>query len=60
MEIIAMYCINENEYELYRAASGDYCVSVYKCGKSCGDFNLGSIASALEFILKDYEVKYES
>ena len=51
------YIINNTEYEVYQAASGDWCVSVdYRNGERA-DYNLGSREKALEFILADYECK---
>ena len=58
METINVWQINGTEYELYRAASGDYCVSVSEYGNR-DDYNLGSIEDAYEFILNDYEVPFE-
>ena len=52
-----MYTINGIEYELYVAASGDYCVTVGKYGEEPVSYNLGSRESALAFILSNYEVK---
>ena len=57
MEAIKTYNIEGTEYELYRAASGDYCVTVIKYGEENADYNLGSLEKALEFILSDYEVE---
>lgn len=57
METIATYSIADAEYELYLAASGDYCVSVSRYGKEKEDYNIGSKEDALSFILRDYEVE---
>lgn len=48
------YSIGQNVYEVYVAASGDYCVSVYKYGNDREDYNLGSKEDALAFILSEY------
>lgn len=47
------YEVNGIEYELYQAASGDFCVSVSRYGEDRDDYNCGSRESALEFILAD-------
>lgn len=57
METRNTYEIEGIEYELYQAASGDYCVSVSEYGKERDDYNLGSLEDAYEFILRDYAVK---
>lgn len=57
MEAIRTYNIEDKEYEIYKAASGDYCVSVSEYGKERRDYNIGSYEKALEFILGDYEAK---
>lgn len=49
------YLIEGIEYELYQAASGDYCVKVSKYGCEDESYNLGSREKALEFILSDFE-----
>lgn len=59
METIKTYTIQETEYELYQAASGDYCVSVSKYGQERDDYNLGSLEEAYAFILSSYEIKGE-
>lgn len=51
MEKIRTYVIGETEYELYRAASGDYCVTVMKYGEENEDYNLGTLSMAYAFIL---------
>ena len=51
-----LFIIEGTEYELYRAASGDWCVSVSEYGKERQDYNLGSLEEAYKFILRDYEV----
>lgn len=43
------------EYELYQAASGDWCVSVSRYGKEREDYNIGSREKALEFILSEFQ-----
>lgn len=48
---------NGTEYELYQAASGDYCVSVDQYGKERMDYGFNSKEEALEFILSDYEAE---
>lgn len=58
METIKWFSIEEKEYELYKAASGDYCVSVYTYTDR-KDYNIGTYEEALEFILGDYEIKFE-
>lgn len=57
MEVIATYSIDGDEYEMYLAASGDYCVSVSRPFKERKDYNIGSKEDALAFILSEYEVK---
>jgi len=57
METRNTYEIEGIEYELYQAASGDYCVSVSEYGKERDDYNLGSLEDAYEFILRDYAVE---
>lgn len=60
MEIISKYSLPGEipaEYELYQAASGDYCVSVYRYGKEPENYNIGSKEEALAFILEDYKVE---
>lgn len=59
MEPIKVYSIESTQYELYQAASGDYCVSVERYGEEAEHYNLGSKEDALEFILADYEVEPE-
>lgn len=56
MEVVTTYSLPDAEYELYLAASGDYCVSVSRYGEERLDYNLGSKEDALAFILADYEV----
>ena len=51
------YVINGTDYELYQAASGDWCVSVDDREGERKDYNLGSKEKALEFILADHEVE---
>lgn len=53
------YCINETEYELYQAASGDWCVTVSCYGSEDESYNLGSKEEALAFILSEYECEAE-
>lgn len=57
MKVVATYSLPEAEYELYLAASGDYCVSVSRYGEERADYNLGSREDALAFILADFEVE---
>ena len=59
METIATYTIEGTFYELYRAASGDYCVSVERYGENPEHYNLGNKEDALAFILDEYEVVVE-
>lgn len=47
------YIVNETEYEIYKSASGHYCVEVNKYGDEPERYNCGTRESALEFILKD-------
>lgn len=56
METIVTYQIGDVEYELYLAASGDYCVSVSRYGGERQDYNCGGLIDALSFILSHYEV----
>lgn len=56
MEAIVTYQIGNTEYEIYLAASGDYCVSVSRHGEDRKDYNLGTIQDALIFIMSQYEV----
>ena len=51
------YVIEGTEYDLYQAASGDWCVSVDSREGEREDYNLGTREAALEFILSDYECK---
>ena len=51
-----LFVIEGTEYEMYQAASGDWCVSVTEYGKEREDYNLGSLEEAYEFILRGYEV----
>lgn len=51
-----IFVIEGTEYELYQAASGDWCVSVSEYAKERQDYNLGSLEEAYNFILRDYEV----
>lgn len=51
------YIIEGTEYEMYQAASGDWCVSVDDRSGERRDYNLGSREKAIEFILADYECK---
>ena len=51
-----MYSINGVEYEIYVAASGDYCVTVSRYAEEPVSYNLGSKEEALSFILSDYEI----
>ena len=55
METIKTYNINGVEYEVYKAASGCYCVSVSRYGEEREDYNLGGYEKALEFILSYFE-----
>lgn len=48
------YKINEVEYEIYEAASGDVCVPVEKYGEERADYNCGTLEKAYELILSDY------
>lgn len=60
MEVFSKYSLPGEipvEYELYQAASGDYCVSVSRYGMEREDYNLGSKEEALAFILEDYKVE---
>lgn len=57
METVATYSLPNAEYELYLAASGDYCVSVSRFGEEREDYNIGSKEDALAFILEEYEVE---
>lgn len=50
-----MYIINEKEFEVYEAASGDYCVTVADF-KGEQSYNCGSLESALRFVLSYCEV----
>jgi len=59
METISVYQIDRKEYEVYQAASGDYCVSISEYGKERDDYNLGSLEEAYELILSDYAVPFE-
>ena len=52
MEDITSYCI---DVALYKATSGDFCVSVERYGKEPEHYNIGSEKDALAFILADYE-----
>lgn len=56
METLKTYLLKGIEYELYLAASGDYCVSVSEPFEERKDYNLGSKEEALEFILADCEI----
>lgn len=58
METVKYYRVGETDYEIYIAASGDYCVSVYS-GKEREDYNLGTYVKALEFILRECELDNE-
>ena len=51
-----MYSIDGIEYELYQAASGDFCVSVFERDQERKDYNIGSREAALDFILSEYEI----
>lgn len=53
------YRIGEKDYELYQAASGDWCVTVSEFGKDDESYNLGAYEKALEFILSDSELPSE-
>ncbi len=55
MEAYAIYAIEGTDYELYQAASGDWCVSVSRPFEEREDYNVGSKDAALEFILSEYE-----
>jgi hypothetical protein len=59
MESLKYFQINDLEYELYLAASGDYCVTVTAYGQEPESYNLGSLERAYEFILSYVEVKGE-
>lgn len=50
------YRIGEKEYELYQAASGDWCVSVHQCFKENDHYSIGKKEDALAFILSDYAI----
>ena len=53
------YIIAGIEYEIYQAASGDWCVSVDSREGERKDYNLGTYEKALEFILADYTAEEE-
>lgn len=53
------YRIGDIDYELYQAASGDWCVTVSEFGKEDNSYNLGTYEKALEFILSDSELPVE-
>ena len=53
------FFIEGTEYELYQAASGDWCVSVSRYAQDREDYNIGSREEALEFILSDFECREE-
>lgn len=53
------FSIEGTEYELYQAASGDWCVSVSQYGQEREDYNLGSREKALEFTLSGFECPEE-
>lgn len=60
MKTINVWQIEGKEYELYQAASGDYCVSVIsEYNQEQNDYNIGSLEDAYEFILSDYAVEFE-
>lgn len=50
--------IGNAEYTLYQAASGDWCVTIWKAFEDadCGNYNLGALEDAYNFILKKYEI----
>ena len=50
------YKIGNTDYEIYQAASGDYCVAVDEHGEY-NYYNCGTYEKALEFILADYEIE---
>lgn len=56
--VYKIFVINGTGYELYQAASGDWCVTVDD-GSPRRHYNLGSMEDALAFILEDYEVETE-
>lgn len=49
------YVIEGTEYEIYQAASRDFCVEVREYGKENAQYNCGSYEKALAFILSRYE-----
>lgn len=57
METIQCYQIEGVDYELYQAASGDYCVSVSRNDEERADYNIGSKEDALAFILSNYKAE---
>ena len=59
MKTIKSWVIEETLYELYQAASGDYCVTVSKYAQGEESYNLGSLENALKFILSHYECEDE-
>lgn len=60
MEIVKQYGFDEAEYTLYRAASGDYCVSVDRFfDGDRKDYNCGTLEKAYEFILSHFEMDLE-
>jgi hypothetical protein len=45
------FIIGVYDFELYRAASGDYCVTVSKYAEPAESYNLGTLENAYKFIL---------
>ena len=45
------YRIENKDFQLYQAASGDWCVSVEKYGEEREYYNCGALEKAYEFIL---------
>lgn len=54
------YSLRDELYELYQAASGDWCVTIIKYGDAPQSYNFGkNKLEALDFILSDALVDIE-
>lgn len=51
-----IYVIENEEYEVYQAASGDWCVQIDN-GDEIKQYNIGDYTEALQFILSHYEAE---